>query len=250
MQINNYNISQPKTKQSFTALYFRTPKIQEKVIQKDSFIKFLDVPDIKNAIDKHNIVITDILTPVLHPISTFKFRGCTDVFQRGEETVPSGMKGPTMKWCNKFYASNRWGSAWLTSSYLYDNVMLSSYLGDLFDLKPIFEKIHFKNNRVKENFQENKMGYNFLKSLSDIKFPLNKYHVLISDAGNTIKCRSCTDLVQTGNNLIPAGLSSPQITYKENNKIFKNALIDHLDRLVNSLDINTVSKNKSTDIFL
>ena len=278
MRINS--IQQPTPQSSvkrqnlpaFTALYFKTPKLQRDVQNTPEFVKILSLPEIKQVIDKYNVVIINckkirgnFLSRIGNYFSSdicrkiplcFSFRACTDVIQKGDKILPSGMKTPVLKAgdslkqdINTMMIDNR-------INYYYKEKPLGDLLTNLLDKETMFNKIYFKNDKVKEAFQQNYEAYEFL-STNTIPAAIKRgYNLLVTETsgGNSnIKFRVSTALAQRGDNLIAAGYMSPEVVFRKLKKpeggffeplylynspeIFQKS-VKHLDNYLNSIANN------------
>ena len=190
MRIDSINNN---TTPAFQALYFKTPKIQAKVQKNPTFPSFLQDSDIAWIIKKYNIVIES----VSHSNKSFGYRACTDIMTKGDKILPAGLKLRTQY-------------HYLNADHDFDWYILRD--------EPIFNKLSFANNIVKEDMMSSSI---FAKFMSQTALPgiLEKYKILIERAGNNrIVYRVCENIKETkSGKLIPDGYFSANVVFPKNN---------------------------------
>lgn len=190
MRINSINNN---TTPAFQALYFKTPKIQAKVQKNPTFPSFLQDSAIGWTIKKYNIVIES----VSHSNKRFGYRACTDIMTKGDKILPAGLKLRTQY-------------HYLNADHDFDWYILRD--------EPIFNKLSFANNIVKEDMMSSSI---FAKFMSQTALPgiLEKYKILIERAANNrIVYRVCENIKETkSGKLIPDGYFSANVVFPKNN---------------------------------
>lgn len=256
-RINNQEYSKFNTLKTnapnFKALYFATPEIQQKVCGSMKFSELLQRGPIKKAIKNHNLIITELLEHRPFPYikkywHDFKFRTCSDIIQDKDGIKAAVFKGPEMTTggLREFCWEN-----WKLDSYeSYDHFVnreIEKRSSSLMDKKPYFDLLHFRNEEVKEDFQNNDLIIDFLDN-PYIQDAISRYEVVILD-GKPLKFVACTDVAVDKNNEIkPTGFTTATFTRK-NTRIAKECYKDgwlgaHLDTLLESTGAEPSRINK------
>lgn len=248
---NNINNSQAinELKQpNFKALYFATPKIQQKCTKHPRFAKFLNSQVIKEVVDKYNIVITNVFTKILKG-KGFNFRACTDVMLNGDKIEAAGMKSPVLSF-DKSYKFNHFQK---------DNDDLAlvglSQVGvkdatlKLLSREKMFDKLFFVNDKEKEKFQSNIFSQVFF-DIKGVEDSIKRYNVIIH-SGNPLKFSVATDIVQRGDEIQPAGLATRifKVDSRNYSKDMYSELGGYIDTLLKMTKQDVPSKNNYDDSF-
>ena len=190
---------------NFKALYFATPKVQEKCLKHPRFSSFINSSAIKEAVNKYNIVITDYFKSLLHGAG-FNFRACTEVLFDKDKIVPAGMMSPVLKFDKTYeikgFPKDNDDKAQIGLS----SVGVKDTTVKFLARENLFNRLYFESDKEKESFQSNIYSHVFF-DIKGIEDAIKRYNVIIH-SGNPLKFSVASDVVQKGDKILPAGLST------------------------------------------
>ena len=228
MKLNsiNHTFNQSSLKQnrqaqntSFGALYFKNLKVQQKAMQSEKFTELLKNPHIQEVMDKYNLFVEDISV-----FGNTLFRACKDIAQKGNNIEPVGFRGPLLKQSKMTKQLEDLSSEYklLPDDYYYTIACnhdyfnlwvgfrryikpLRDFLSGAMENENIYNKLYFKNGKVKENFLDSLYAPVIYQDKA-VKEVVNKgNNIIVTNAKNKrVNFVASTDIMQTPNSVVPA----------------------------------------------
>jgi len=199
-------------KDTFDKLYFKNNKTQEAFINNmlsKEILDYLQEPSIQKMIGKNKIYITKVED------EDIKFIICRNITQNKKgENIPEGYQSAL------FYRQKPYSYGVLKYKENIDKIIA------------LYDKLHFKNDKVKQQFLAHQKHDNFLTN-NVVQDAVKKYNILITDSKKDIKYVICSDISQKGNKITPANMYTAELNYGQIDKDNPAQQgLEHLERLI------------------
>lgn len=221
----------PNKQQNFKGLYFANKRVQSAATQHKYFRRLIQLPEISETIQKHNVFILQTLWDKL--TGKFSYRACSKIKRTSKGYCEDGLKGPIIPIANTDFAKKFTKPCYWQMGFFKDRpyVYLTNAFNRFMENEPLLKNLLFKNKKTEKAFWAHPHTALLLDNTSFMD-GLRRYQVLVT-SGNPPKFQITTDVKQNAlGNCVADGIYTRPLKHDECKQTSECAIIDEAIKYV------------------